>query len=429
MPRSLSSRPLREVVVTGVGIVSPIGIGRAAFWQSLLKGHSGVRSIQSFDTSELPLHIGGEVTNFDPKQYVRPRKSLKVMSREIQFAFAAADLAMTDARLSPGDVSPERLGVTFGADMIYCDNEELIEAYRACIVDGQFRFDRWGSDAMRQLFPLWMLKYLPNMPACHIAIAHDARGPCNSIVLGDVSSLAAVAEGARIIQRGQADCMIVGGVGARLHPTCMTMRGTQPFATWTGDPAAACRPFDADRTGPVPGEGAGAFLLESVEHAANRGAPILARVLSSASRFRAPHPTPGESARATVSAATAALQSASGNLSSIDHVNAHGASSLEHDRIEAQALQKVVGGSGVIAPKSFVGNLGAGAGAVEMAVSILALAEGLLPASINYGHPDPDCPISMVVETRPTLRRSNALVLNQARTGQSVAIVIGSAQN
>ncbi|HOM15927.1 MAG TPA: beta-ketoacyl synthase N-terminal-like domain-containing protein, partial [Thermoguttaceae bacterium] len=210
--------PGREVVITGVGVVSPIGVGQEAFWRSLVEGRSGVRRLTSFEpTADLP-PFGGEIADFDAKQYVRPRKSLKVMCRDIQLAVAAADLAWTDAHLPAQPPHPDRLGVVLGAEMIQCEPEELAPAFQACMEDGRFEFRHWGPRAMPEIFPLWMLKYLPNMPACHVGIIRDARGPTNTIVLGEVSSLAAIGEAFRVIQRGQADLMLAGGASSRIHP-------------------------------------------------------------------------------------------------------------------------------------------------------------------------------------------------------------------
>jgi len=426
MPPTRSNQSPRSVVVTGVGVVSPIGIGREAFWASLSNCTSGVRTISAFDTSGLPIHIGGEVRDFDPKQYVRPRKSLKVMSREIQFAFTASDLAMADAGLGPEKCNPDRLGAVFGADMIYCELEEIVEAYRACMPNGQFDFSRWGAHALPQMYPLWMLKYLPNMPACHVAIANDARGPCNAHTLGDASSLSAIMEGFHLIERGAADCVIVGGTSCRLHPSCLTFRSHQWYASWPGRPEEASRPFDASRTGHVPGEGAGAFILEAEEHAHARGANVLARVLSAASRFEPIHnerPPKGVAIRASI---IAALDSAKIKPADVGHVNAHGYATIPHDRVEANAIHEVLGDVPVTAPKSFFGNLGAGSGAVEMAASVLSLATGEIPVTLNYERPDPECPIHVVAG--PERNRSPiALVLNQATTGQAMAVVLGGA--
>ncbi len=264
----------QNIVVTGVGVVSPIGIGKGPFWASLCEGRSGIRRLDFSDFSgglpgELPEPpaVGGLVADFDPKQYVRPRKSLKVMSRDIQLAFAAADLACADAQLPQRPVAHEQLGVVFGASMIPCELDELVGAYRGCIVDGAFDFRRWGHAAMAELFPLWMLKYLPNMPACHIAIAQDARGPNNSITLGDVSSLSAMAEAARILDRGQAEAIIAGGVGVQTSPSQWIRSHLLGLSRRDDQPAAALRPFDATRDGLAGGEGAAALFLETESRA------------------------------------------------------------------------------------------------------------------------------------------------------------------
>ena len=179
-----------------MGWSSPIGIGKEAFWASLAPAAAasgGCSSLPTATTCRSP--FGGQVADFDPKQYVRPRKSLKVMSRDIQLAFRGGrSWPAPTAASSERRIDPERLGVVFGADMMTCELEEMINAYRDCMVDGRFDFGRWGPAAMAEMFPLWMLKYLPNMPACHVGIAQDARGPNNTMVLGEVSSLAAVAE-------------------------------------------------------------------------------------------------------------------------------------------------------------------------------------------------------------------------------------------
>ena len=418
--------PQREVVITGVGVVSPIGIGREAFAASLAAGRSGVRRLDLFVDSDLPAPIGAEVRDFDPKLYVRPRKSLKVMSRDIQFGFAAADLACADAKLRDHPLDPDRLGVVFGADLMPCELEELIPAFRGCLVEGKFDFARWGPSAMTDLFPLWMLKYLPNMPACHIGIAQDARGPNNSLTHGDVSSLSAVAEAMRVIERGQADVMIAGGAGSRIHPVLLVGRGGYDPACRHEDPAAACRPFDARRHGIVCGEGAGAFILESRRYAAARGAPILARILGYAARFepsRNGRPLRGSAIRAAIAGA---LRDARLTAADIGHVNANGLSTIHDDRIEAQAIREVLGEVPVTAPKSYFGNLGAGSGAVEMAASLLAIEHGLVPPTLNYEHPDPECPVNVICGRPLATDRRTALVLNHSRQGQSVAVVLAA---
>ena len=254
----------QEIVVTGVGVACPIGIGYEAVVDALVHGTSGVRPLRVFDSPEFPVRIGAEVVDFDPKKHVSARKSLKVMSRSIQLAFSSAEAAVRQAGLATAGVDPERYGVVFGADMMQVDPNELVDAFRPCVTEGRFDYARWDERAMGEMFPLWMLKYLPNMPACHVAIAQDARGPNNTIVLSEASSLLAIAEGMRVIQRGAADVMIVGGTGSRIHPMTWAFRDNiQLCSPRTEKPEQVSRPFDAARDGMVYGEGAAALVLET----------------------------------------------------------------------------------------------------------------------------------------------------------------------
>jgi len=414
----------REVVVTGLGVATPIGLGREAFWSAIRGGQSGVRPLEAFDARGLPVRFGGEVQNFDAKQYVTPRKSLKVMSREIQLGFTAARMACDDARLAPGTLDPDRCGVIFGADMIYCEPTELISAFRGCIVDGKFDFVRWGGQAMREMYPLWLLKYLPNMPACHIAIARDARGPNNSITLGEVSSLLALAEATRVIERDQADMMIAGGTGSRIHPMVGIFKEDRALSHREDDPASACRPFDRLRDGMVQGEGSAAFVLESRRQAEARGAPVLARIHSYASTFEPRRPGQPLAGTAIRTAIRQALSMAGLSPRDIGQVNGVGLWWGGGGGGEAQAIRDLLGDVPVTAPKSYFGNLGAGTGAAEMAASVLGFAEGLIPPTLNYQHADPACPINVVHGSPAPLERPYTLLLNQTTMGQSVAAII-----
>ena len=262
----------------GIGVVSPIGIGQEAFWASLCEGRSGVRRLNIFDDPDL-IPFGGEVSDFDPKTYIRQRKSLKVMSRDIQLAFAAADMACREAGHHERPIDPERLGVIFGDDMIPCELHEFVPAYRNCIVDGRFDFNRWGHAAMTEIFPLWMLKYLPNMPACHIGIAQDARGPNNTLTLGDVSSLSAAAEAVRVLERGAADAMIVGGAGSRIHPTMLFRGGLSSCRIAATIPRALPGRSTPRATAWSTARARRLSCSKPSEHAQARGTAVLARVL------------------------------------------------------------------------------------------------------------------------------------------------------
>ncbi|MFN9368929.1 MAG: beta-ketoacyl-[acyl-carrier-protein] synthase family protein [Planctomycetia bacterium] len=418
----------RDIVITGLGVVSPIGIGSEPVWESLAAGSSGVRLIDLFDASELRVRFGGQVSDFDPRHYVRPRKSLKVMSREIQMGFAAADLAMADAGLTAGSFTPERCGVVFGGDMIYADLEDLDQAYRRSIADGRFSFPLWSEAIHEELHPLWLLKHLPNMTASHVAIAHDARGPNNSIVLGDVSGLLAVAEAASVIERGWADIMLAGGSGCRLHPTALVARGDALLSHRADDCRRACRPFDRGRDGLVNGEGAGVVVLESRAHAERRGARMRGRFLGGAARCESVGRTGGLSGRSLQLAIRAACSSAGLEPGGIGHVNAHGVGTIDMDRLEARAIAAELGDVPVTAPKSFFGHLGAGGGVVELMVSLLGLERGLVPFTINHEDPDPDCPVNVVRGTPLPGRPPTAMAVNICSTGQAVAVVVGRAE-
>jgi 3-oxoacyl-[acyl-carrier-protein] synthase II len=413
-----------EVVITGVGVASPIGIGYEAVRRALAEGTSGVRLLPTFDSDEFPVRVGAEVVDFDPKQYVTPRKSLKVMSRSIQLAFASANMAVDQAGLVPGTVDPDRYGVVYGADMIHIQPEELINAFRHSIIDGQFHFSRWDERALREMYPLWMLRYLPNMPACHMAIAVDARGPNNTIVLAEASALIAIAEGAAVIQRGQADVMIVGGTGSRIHPLSWAFRDNWMHSRRHDRPAEISRPFDAARDGMVYGEGAAALVIERRGFAEGRGAKILARIGGFANAFEAC--TPGEpfDGQAIRAAIRQCIRGAGIEPGDVGHVNAHGLSTREHDRAEAAAIRDTLGDVPVTAPKSFFGNLGAGTGAVELLATLAAFETGQVPVTLNYQQPDPACPINVVHCSPLETNGRAAVVLNQTSMGQAVAMVL-----
>ena len=409
-----------------MGVVSPIGIGCEPFWRSLCEGQSGVRALSLFNGGKVPSPIGGEVLDFDAKRYVRPRKSLKVMSRDIQLGFVAADLAMAEARLDRSSLDPDRLGIVFGADMILCELDDLVGTYRGCMAGGKFEFRHWGQRSMSDMYPLWMLKYLPNMSACHIGIAQDARGPNNTLILGEASSLSAVAEAARVIERGQADVMIAGGAGARVHPTVWGRRRSYEISSRIDDPAAAVRPFDALRDGMVHGEGAVAFVLEYREHAEARKAKILARLLGYANTFGSRRPGGTAAGEAIRLGIRRALRVAGLEPADVGHVNAHGLSTRLDDQTEAQAIRDTLGDVPVTAPKSYFGNLSAGTGAVEMAASVLSFRQGMVPCTLNYQRPDPLCPIHVIHGKPLAGARPTAVVLNQAHSGQAVALVLAA---
>jgi 3-oxoacyl-[acyl-carrier-protein] synthase II len=408
-----------------MGIVSPIGIGRDAVWESITAHRSGVRLQPELEAAGWLAPFGGAINDFDPKQLIQPRKSIKVMSRDIQLASAAAELAWQDARLTDATLDPERLGVLGAAGMMYCELEELRLPFLEWKKQEDFDIQRWSRSAMGEMYPLWMLKYLPNMPACHVGIRYDARGPNNTIAEGDVSSLLALSEAADVIRRDHADVMIVGGTGTRCNISSMMWhRGARLALNGKPDPAQICRPFDAERSGMVYGEGAAQLILESRESAERRGVRPLARVAAVSNRSE-----PTQSCQPTGSAIRrsirAALESAGLDRDAISHVNAHGQSTREDDPIEAQAIQAELGDIPVTALKSYFGNLGEGSGMVELAISVLALGQGVVPPTLNYETPDADCPVNVTTEMASSEGRA-FMKLNHNVTGQAAAAVIAA---
>jgi 3-oxoacyl-[acyl-carrier-protein] synthase II len=419
-----SSNP-REVVITGVGMVCPLGVGREAFWKAIDAGQSGIDWLPQTRGTELPFPFAGLIKDFDPKQFIQPRKSIKVMCREIQVAYACAALAVEDSGLPKQAPEPDRMGIVLGSELFYGELEELAAVFRYCGENGEFVPGRWGDVAFKNLFPLWMLKYLPNMAACHLSIVHDARGPNNSIVQGGASSLLAMMEATMAIQRGHADVMLSGGSGSSAELTGLAFRGWEQHSQWKGEPAGSSRPFDKDRCGIVMGEGAASFVLEERGHAERRGAKILARIAGFASRYDPPGgwnvPRSGRGIRNSI---TGALAAAGLKPADIGHVNAHGDSSVRGDQVEAQAIRDLLGDVPVTAIKSYFGDLGAGSGAIELAASVLGLGAGKVPQTLNYDQPDPACPVNVIAGSHRPVDKPVVLKLNQSLTGQAVAMVI-----
>ena len=416
--------PSTEVVITGLGVVSPIGIDRGAFWAALRHGRSGIRRIGAFDCSALPVRIAAEVRDFAADQFVAKRKDLKVMCRDAQLGVAAAKLACDDAGLAEGAADPERFGVVLGADRICVSMEDCEATYQRCVVGGRFDFSRWASDGMAATHPLSFLRVLPNMIASHVSIAHDARGPNNTIHQAEVSALIAVTEAARIIQRGSADVMITGGASSELNPfDCVRRCVTGILSRRHDDPTAVVRPFDADRDGQVWGEGAAVFVLESRRHAEARGADILGRLIGWANTCEPRARRSRLRGAGLRRAMHMALRRANLQAGSLGHVNAHGVSTIGDDQLEARAIADVAHSVPVTAPKSYFGNLGAAGGAMEMAASVLSLRAGLVPATLNYERPDPRCPLQVIHGEPLTSATAPAMLLNWTSVGQSTAVV------
>jgi 3-oxoacyl-[acyl-carrier-protein] synthase II len=423
----------KDIVITAYGVISPIGVTNQEYWDSMLQQQSGVGLSTKLGLEGASRWLCAEAPEYEAKKYVRSRpatkKSFKVMSDDILLGYAAACQACNEVDVLPGSesVDPERLGVLFGADLIGIQISEMLSSIAKSNQGGVMQHDQFGEHAMGDITPLWMLKYLPNMPACHIGIGHDARGPNNSLTLEGASSLAALSEACRTIERGQADAMIAGGTSCRINAFTWSRSTSYRLSKRINDPAAAMRPFDTHRDGTVLGEGAAAFILETREHAEARGVKPLAQILGFGHRFHWHDQKAAPSEDAIRGSIEAAIQDADVTASDIDHVNADGLSDPLFDASEAKAIRAALGDVPVTAPKSYFGNLSAAAGAVEMVATLKAFEHGQVPATLNYETPDPECPVN-VVQGEPLVKeQSIALLTSLCRTGRAASMVIAKA--
>jgi 3-oxoacyl-[acyl-carrier-protein] synthase II len=412
--------PARRAVFTGLGILSPIGLEPDAFFAALCECKSGIRKLSFADASALPCPIGGELPEFKPNNVItnkEHRKGFKMMSRTVQMGLVAATVAFRDAKLEVGQIDPDRAGVVFGAGMIASELDDIGRAARNSLAtpEGPVSLSSWGEAGLKDVPPLWMLKYLPNMPSCHASITLDLRGPSNTITASDTASLLALGEAYRIVQRDVADVMLVGGAESKMNPLSQTRHNLfQELSKRCDDPTKAHRPFDRDRDGSVLGEAAAACMLEEVEHAKRRGAKILAELASFACGLDR-----AKDGVAMAKLIRTALSRAGARPDEVDHVNAQGLATREGDRWEAKAIREVFGPrTPVWAIKGNIGSGGAAAGAVELMGSILALHRRQLPPTLNCDNPDPECPVHVHTKGVKPIEKPYAVKLNFTDKGQ-----------
>jgi 3-oxoacyl-[acyl-carrier-protein] synthase II len=417
----------RRAVITGIGVLSPIGASLEAYWRSLVEGRSGVRPLAHAQGSDLPCRIGGEVPDFEPKKIItdrEQRKALsKMMARTVQLGVATAQLAVNDVAMPAGQLDPTRYGVVFGAAMIHTDLDDIARASKLSTncQPGSVSTAIWGEQGLKEIPPLWMLKYLPNMPACHVSIFQNIQGPSNTITVGDVSSLLAMGEAWRIIGRDLVDFVLTGGSESKLSPLNFVRQSLfQPLTKRNDTPAQALRPFDRDRDGTVLGEGSAVFGLEELGHARKRQAKIYAELVGFASGFD----------RARDGAVMAkvirkALAEAGIRPDQVDHVNAHGLGTVESDAWEAVAIRAVFGSSTPVwGLKGYLGAGGPAGSALELIGSILALRRGQLPPTLNCDNPDPACALAVHTSGLRDVTKPYALKLSFTDLGQVAAAII-----
>ncbi len=408
------------MVVTGVGLVTPLGTGTEANWEGLVEGRSGIRAITRFDASGLPARIAGEVPDFVPERFIE-RKELKKMDIFIQYAIAAAQMAVDDSRLAIPLDEPDRVGVVVGVGM---GGIATFENASRHLVE----FDA------RRVSPFFIPKLIPNMAAGHIALRFGARGPSYATTSACASGAHAIGDAVSMIRDGRQDVVLAGGAEA---PVCLLGLGgfsaMRALATSFNDaPERASRPFDARREGFVIAEGAGMLVLEALEHAQARGAPILAEILGWAANCDAYHmtqPAPAGAGAARCMALT--LQDAGLRAEDIDYVNAHGTGTPYNDEAETAAVKEVFGAHArrlaVSSTKSMTGHLLGAAGAVEAIYTVLAVARQVLPPTINLDEPDPACDLDYVPHRARRARVRAALSNAFGFGGTNVSLAVGRA--
>ncbi len=402
------ARPARRVVISGLGPITPAGVGIDALWTAACDGTSGISRIEEFDASGFRSRHAGriapdlfKVRDAVPKSY---RKATKVMARDIELAVGAAAAAIADAglvtRAADGDeaptIAPDRMGCHIGAGLIAADVDELTMALsRSVNGDGGFDYGEWGRQGMGNLTPLWLLKYLPNMLACHVTIIHDCQGPSNTITCAESSATLSIGESMRVIHRGAADACLTGGCDAKLNPMALLRQQFAERLAETGDDdtaaQAAIRPYAADATGTLVGEGGGILVLESLESVKGRGGRIYAEVAGFGAAQSACPDTVGmrfaEDDPGIESAMRQAINAAGLEPGDIDAIVPFGSGIPEMDAADRRAMTAVFGerlpSIPLMLPVSQFGIPGAGVGAVSVSLAARAIAEQRLPARIN----------------------------------------------
>jgi 3-oxoacyl-[acyl-carrier-protein] synthase II len=393
---------LRRIVITGIGLVTPLGHSTEDTWAAALQGRSGIGPITLFDTTDYATKFGGEVHGWDPTKYIEPREA-KHLDRFVQFGVVAADLAIADAGLKLTEAESERAGVYIGAGL---GGVATIEKTYKAILD---------KGPRRGVSPYFVPQIIVNIVPGHVSIRHRLRGPCISHVSACSSGAHAIGEALRAIQREDADVMVAGGCEATI--TVLGVGGfnaMRALSTRNAEPTRASRPFDADRDGFVIAEGAGVLVLEELEYARRRGARIYAELRGYGLSADAHHITsPPDDGSGAVRCMQMALRDARLEPSAVGYINAHGTSTKQGDIAETRAIHRTFGDHArrlaVSSTKSMTGHTLGAAGGIEAGLSVLALQRGILPPTINLDRPDPECDLDYIPHTAREVRVDAAL--------------------
>jgi 3-oxoacyl-[acyl-carrier-protein] synthase II len=381
----------RRVVVTGVGLVSPLGVGTAANWEALIAGRSGIRPITRFDAAQFACRIAGEVQGFDPLQFIE-KKDVKKMDVFIQFAIAATDFAMRDSRLTIGPELAPRVGVFIASGI---GGFSTIEREHKALLEG----------GPRRISPFFIPAAIINLAAGQVSIRVGAKGPNSATCTACSASAHAIGDAWEVIRRCDADVMIAGGSEAAITPMGVGgFAAMRALSMRNDDPARASRPFDAERDGFVMGEGSGVIIIEELEHARRRNAPIYAELVGYGMSADAYHITaPSEDGDGAMRVMDAALRDAKIGPEQVQYINAHGTSTPYNDKLETLAIKKLFGSHAaslaISSTKSMTGHLLGAAGGLEAGIAVLAVKHQMAPPTINLEHPDPECDLDYVPHT------------------------------
>jgi len=424
----------KRAVITGMGIVSPIGIGKDENWKTLMQGRSGIDTLSRLNPEHLPISVGAEVKNFNPKNFIKDRKTIRLTFLNVHLALAAAKLAVEDSGIEVGHLDPERFGAIVGSGGGGFDDgpgfEDLNDPILKSWDEEKKRFDssKFGENGVPSSYPLFLLKALPNNAFYYISLLYNIQGENDNIVSSYTGGTQAIGDAFRAIRRGLADIFIAGGYDSLLTPNTIYSLDSFNLLSKSADPQTACRPFDRLRDGMVAGEGAGFLIVEELEHARKRGAKIYAEITGYGNASSAFHVyTPDPSGSGIIHAAKRACEDSQTGPECIDWVCADGVSTKESDKAEARALKAIFQDCGaavqVSATKSMTGHMGSGSGPAEAIYSIMAINNGVLPPTIHYDNPDDDCQLNLVANTPVEQQIDTALTINQGIGGQSTALI------
>lgn len=377
-----------RVVITGLGVISPLGNDLTTFWNRLVAGESGVGPVTHFDASEYPTRIAAEVKDFDPLQYM-DKKDARRMDRFTQFAVAATKMALEHAGIDMKNEDPDRVGVYIGSGIGGISTWE--EQHRILLERGP-----------RKVSPFFIPMMIANMASGVVSIQIGAKGPNSSAVSACATGTHSIGDAFKILQRGDADVMIAGGTEAAIRPVAFAgFSAAQALSRRNEEPQKASRPFDRDRDGFVMGEGAGVLVMETLEHALKRGANIIAEIVGYGMTADAYHLTaPAPEGEGAARAMLRAIKDAGLEPTDVDYINAHGTSTELNDKFETMAIKRAFGEHAyklaISSNKSMIGHLLGAAGGVEAIATAMTIKEGIIPPTINLENPDPECDLDYV---------------------------------